>query len=83
MTFAAAFGLSIRAASKRYGEVVAQCVSRRPGRHPLGSRNPRAMEARRPHADGLCRRSFTDIEKLLGRAAVPEMIHRTNLVLTH
>ena len=30
----------------------------------------------------LCRKPSTDIEKLLGYAAEPEMLHRDNLVLT-
>ena len=30
----------------------------------------------------LCRKPSTEIEKLLGYVAEPEMIHRTNLVIT-
>jgi glutamate 5-kinase len=42
-----------------------------------GLANYAAAEARL-----LCRKPSTDIEKLLGYIAEPEMIHRTNLVLT-
>jgi glutamate 5-kinase len=42
-----------------------------------GLANYAAAEARL-----LCRKPSSDIEKLLGYAAEPEMIHRTNLVLT-
>ncbi len=35
-----------------------------------------------PEARLLCRRPSSEIEKLLGYAAEPEMVHRTNLVLT-
>lgn len=42
-----------------------------------GLANYAAAEARL-----LCRRPSTDIEKLLGYVAEPEMIHRTNLVVT-
>jgi glutamate 5-kinase len=31
----------------------------------------------------LCRRPSAQFERLLGYAAEPEMVHRTNLVLTH
>jgi len=42
-----------------------------------GLANYAAAEARM-----LCRKPSTDIEKLLGYMAEPEMIHRTNLVVT-
>jgi glutamate 5-kinase len=42
-----------------------------------GLANYAASEARL-----LCRKSSADFERLLGYSAEPEMVHRTNLVLT-
>ena len=55
----------------------------------IAVRDPQGIEIARGlanYASGearlLCRRPSNDIEKLLGYAAEPEMIHRTNLVVT-
>ena len=55
----------------------------------IAIRDPRGLEVARglanyaaSEARQLCRRSSADFERLLGYSAEPEMVHRTNLVLT-
>jgi glutamate 5-kinase len=51
-------------------------------RDPSGRRSPRAGELRQRRSAHAVPQAFGEIEKLLGYMAEPEMIHRTNLVVT-